>query len=213
MNNYQSRYCYPGSDVLINNFNAKNQKQLDILEAGYTAKRLMDLQKNPLKGNFDLKHLQNIHKYIFQDIYPFAGELRTENIGKDSFRFALCKFIEPAAEELFARLKNEKYLSGLDLKEFSDRAAYYMAEINVLHPFREGNGRAQRELIRTLSLRNGYELNWSLEPKEFILDVSIRSKDDSQPLANVIEKCIENTVPNLAIKKSFNFSSIRGNDR
>lgn len=213
MTSYQSRYCYPGSDVLINNFNTKDQKQLDILEAGFTAKRLMDLQKKPLKGIFDLKHLQNIHKYIFHDIYPFAGEIRTENIGKDSFRFALSKFIEPAAEELFLGLKNENYLSGQDFKEFAERAAYYMAEINVLHPFREGNGRAQREFIRTLAVRNGYELNWSLVPKEIVLDASIKSKDDHLLLANVIEKCIEYPEPNFAIKKSYTIPDNRGYNR
>lgn len=213
MSNFQSRNCYPGSNVLINKFEQKDQDKLDLLEVGFTAKRLMDLQKKPLKGNFDLNHLQALHKYIFQDVYKFAGTSRTENIYKDSFRFADARFIESSAEDLFKRLQNENHLTGLTKKEFSERAAFYMAEINVLHPFREGNGRTQREFIRTLAVRNGFELDWSRENKDQVLHASIRSKEDFTDLAKVIDNSITNEEPIIAMKKSFIRTTERQFDR
>jgi len=200
---FQSKYCYPGSSVLINNKGIKEQDILDKVEALYTARRLLQLQKKPLQGNFDLKHLKAIHHYIFQDVYPFAGELRNENIAKGNFRFADARFIEPAASELFSNLKIEKQLSGCAHKEFIDRVAYYMAEINVLHPFREGNGRAQREFIRTLALRNGYDLDWSIPDKDKVLNASKLSTSDHRFLNEIISCGITNEKPNIALKKSF----------
>ena len=88
-----------------------------------------------------------------------------------------------------------------------------MAEINVLHPFREGNGRTQREFIRTLAIRNGFELDWSRENKDEVLHASIRSKDDYTDLAKVIEHSITNTEPNIAIKKSFTRMNEKSFDR
>ncbi|MFS0783342.1 Fic/DOC family protein [Bacillus sp. 1P06AnD] len=183
---------YPDTHVLINHFNVKDQDELDKLETGFTLKRLADLGKTPIEGNFDFKHLKDIHQYIFQDIYPFAGQTRNEDISKGTFTFASHRFIEQAGQELFEKLKREKNLSHLDTQQFSMRAAYYMGEINVLHPFREGNGRTQREFIRELALDNGYIIDWSLIKKEHLLEASIRSITNELPLAKVIETCISN---------------------
>lgn len=78
-----------------------------------------------------------IHRFLFEDIYPFAGLFRAENIAKDNFRFAEWKYIEEQLDYILNNLKNENYLQGLDKKELAKRLAYYVAEINVLHPFRE----------------------------------------------------------------------------
>ncbi|WP_310144275.1 Fic family protein [Paenibacillus amylolyticus] len=102
-----------------------------------------------------------MHRYLFKEVYPFAGKVRNENIAKDNFSFARLEFVEEAAKDLFRSLKNEKQLKGLQFHEFSERAAHYKAEINVLHPFRERNGRTHREFIRCLAQSNGYELDWS----------------------------------------------------
>lgn len=199
----QSKYCYPNTDVLINKFNIRDQEKLSSRETLVTGKRLLELQNKPVKGDFDLQHLKRIHKYIFQDIYPFAGKLRDENIAKDTFSFANALFLEECANDLFNGLKNEKCLSGLDVDNFSERAAYYMAEINVLHPFREGNGRTQREFIRTLSLSNGYFLDWSNVDKEKVFEASVLSKLDHTLLSQVINQCIVNREPSMEIKKMY----------
>ena len=103
---HDSKYCYPGSDVLINIPDLRDQKQLEAFERLVTADRLRMLELRPLRGNFDLDHLCRIHKFIFKDIYPFAGELRNEDISKGSFRFAHFRFIVPQTNQILDELKS-----------------------------------------------------------------------------------------------------------
>lgn len=203
MKHDQSIYCYPGSGVLINKPGLLKQQELTNFESTVTTLRGAELVYKPLPGSFDLKHLKDIHRYLFKDVYPFAGKVRTENIAKDTFSFARSEFIDEAAKDLFRSLKNEKQLNGLQLHEFSERAAHYMAEINVLHPFREGNGRSQREFIRCLAQSNGYELDWSRENKDKLLQASIRSVMDPSMLKDSLEKCILNKTPDLEMIKTY----------
>lgn len=196
--NYDSsdkKYCYPGTDVLVNKFGIKDQELLKTCEQELTRFNLVKLEERPLKGNFDLKHLQRIHNAIFKDIYPFAGQLRTVDISKGYFTFASYPYIKNEADKLFKHLKNEKLLIGIDIDEFSKRAAHYMAEINVLHPFREGNGRTQREFIRSLALNSGFKLNWYSVNKDSLLKASIVSVYDTKELADIIKDSIENKEP------------------
>jgi len=173
-----SRYCYLGSDVLINIPGLQSQKQLDAYERLITADRLRKLELRPLKGNFDLEHLCKVHKFIFKDIYPFAGELRNEDISKGNFRFAHFRFIVPQTNQLLDELKKENYLQGLSTDPFVERLTYYFTELNVIHPFREGNGRVLREFIRRLALKAGYTINWAdVDPKS-MLEAMIQSPYD-----------------------------------
>lgn len=199
----QSNYCYPGTDVLKNTMNYHDTEQLKKFETIMTAVRIAELQKNPIVGNFDLKHLQQIHKYIFQDVYPFAGKLREENIAKGSFQFAHATFLKDQASELFKQLKEENHLKGLKIEEFSNRSAHYLAEVNVLHPFREGNGRTQREFIRCLALSNGYSLDWKLQRKEDVFNASVKSVLDPTDLSKIIKNTITNHEPDLKIAKQY----------
>ncbi|PGZ17599.1 cell filamentation protein Fic [Bacillus cereus] len=202
--NEQSKYCYPGTDILKNKMDYKDQDLLKSVETIMTGVRIMELQKKPITGNFDLKHLQKVHKYMFQDVYPFAGKLREENIAKGSFQFAHASFLKDQAVELFKQLKDENTLKGLKIDEFSNRAAHYMAEINVLHPFREGNGRTQREFIRCLALSNGYSLEWEREKKEAVFNASVKSVLDPTDLSKIIKNTITNHEPDPKISKVFN---------
>lgn len=201
--NEQSKYCYPGTDVLKNKMDYQDNDLLKSFETIMTGVRIAELQANPITGNFDLKHLQEIHKYIFQDVYPFAGKLREENIAKGSFQFAHASFLKDQATELFKQLKDENTLKGLKIDEFSNRAAHYMAEINVIHPFREGNGRTQREFIRCLALSNGYSLEWEREKKEAVFNASVKSVLDPTDLSKIIKNTITNHAPDLKIAKQF----------
>lgn len=186
----ESRYVYPGTDVLINLPGIRDPEELKRFEELVTKERLAQLALQPIQGSFDLEHLKSIHHFIFQDVYPFAGQIRQETIAKDFFTFAPAGYIEPAAKELFQQLKQEGHLKGLPLEQFADRAAYYMAEINVLHPFREGNGRTQREFIRQLARNAGYELDWTKVDPDRVLKASIRSKVDTKELADVIRESL-----------------------
>ena len=191
----ESKYVYPGTDVLINLPGIRDPEQLERFERTVTAEKLTRLKKNPIQGSFDFKHLQDIHRFLFEDIYPFAGKLRDENIAKDYFSFAPVQFLESSAHELFRQLRQEKYLQGLSVDQFADRAAYYMAEMNVLHPFREGNGRTQREFIRELAQHAGFTLDWSRVDQDKLFQASVRSKVDTRDLAAVIREAIQEANP------------------
>lgn len=174
-------------DVLINIPGLLEQKQLDTYERLVTADRLRILALKPLKGSFNLKHLCDIHGIIFKDVYPFAGKLREEDISKGSFRFAHVKYLKDQTNQLLNGLRQEKFLVGLPKGAFMDRLTYYQTELNVLHPFREGNGRAQREFIRCLALKSGYSINWAnVEAKNF-LDAMIESPIDNSRLRDLME--------------------------
>lgn len=143
----QSLYCYPDTDILKNKLGIKNVDLLKEAETQLTQLRLYKLQREPISGRFTVSHFLKIHKYIFQDVYYFAGRLREETIIKGNTKFCESQFIRENLNECLNELRNEKYLKGKDIREFASRAAYYMAELNFIHPFREGNGRALREFI------------------------------------------------------------------
>lgn len=196
-------YCYPNTDVLINLYNERDQKKLDVIEINHTLHRLAELYNAPITGAFGLKHLQKIHKHIFQDVYPFAGELRTVNISKNGQGFAPCLHLSTYAKDVFKQLKQEKHLKGLTKEEFCKRLSYYFTEVNMIHPFREGNGRAQREFFRVLAAKNGYELDWSLVTKNEMLEASIKGRLDEESFVPLFEKSIINNEPNLELMKEF----------
>ena len=114
--NWDYVYCYPNSDVLENKLNIKSQLEFSDAERRITGNNILFLQEHPIKGSFDLKHLQAIHKFIFCDIYKWAGKLRTVNISKGEM-FYRFDYIEQAAAGLFNKLKNDNYLMGLSTEE------------------------------------------------------------------------------------------------
>lgn len=183
-------YCYPDSDVLKNRMGIRDIDRLRQLEKRLTMLRILELVDKPIQGKFDLKHLQSIHKYIFQDVYEWAGKIRKVDIAKGNM-FCNVKFIESQAEEIFGKLKEENYLQGLDEKEISVRLAYYFSEINALHPFREGNGRCQREFIRTLALHADYVINFANVGREEMLKASEDSfLCDYRKMEQLFSRCI-----------------------
>ena len=76
-------YVYPGTNILKNILGIQDRQMLDDAEADYVSLRLRELAENPLEGNYDVGHLAEMHKYIFQDIYEWAGKIRTINIEKE----------------------------------------------------------------------------------------------------------------------------------
>lgn len=187
----ESSYCYENSNVLINRLNIQEYKQLQKYDAKITAAKLLSLRQKGITGDFDKKHFIAIHRYLFEDIYPFAGQFRKENIAKGEFRFAEWEYIEGELERLLLQLKEENYLEGMNKQKLAERLAYYVSELNVLHPFREGNGRTIREFIRQLALKNGYQLNLKKVSPHVTLEASIRSIIDIHDLVQIMEECLE----------------------
>ena len=168
---FDERYCYPHSDVLMNKLGIQDAEELKKAEREITSLRLANARVYKIRGQFDLQHLKDIHKYIFQDVYDWAGEIRWVNIAKGNM-FCNYPFIEANAESLFTKLKKEKYLKETPEQDMPIRLAYYLSEINVIHPFREGNGRSQRLWIEYLAEENGYSVDFSEVTAEEMIQAS-----------------------------------------
>lgn len=144
--NYESKYEKGG--VLDNKLGIENDSSLNKAERMITSFKLAKLYLNPGKQSFDIEHYLSIHKFLFEDIYPFAGEIRDENISK-SIPFCRPEFI---AQELKRVLKIAmKLVPTITSRE---KLLKYVTELysdlDVIHPFREGNGRTEREFMRQL---------------------------------------------------------------
>ncbi len=184
-------YCYQGSDVLINLLDLHDAQALKQAERLLTGARLIELYHHPLPGAFDLKHLQAIHHHIFQDLYTWAGELRRIEIAKGLF-FCRAAYIEREAGKIFQALKEEQYLADCRDDELPARAAYYLSEINAVHPFRDGNGRTQREFMRELLLKRGVRVNFAKVPPQRMVEASIASfGGDYSMMEDLFRQCIE----------------------
>lgn len=153
-----ANYCYKDSDVLINKLNITNDEDLYNAERELVSYRTYELNEIPLKGNFDFKYLKDIHKYLFQDVYRWAGDVRNCNIAKQDL-FCLSEHIESFGNDVFNKLKQEKYYVNYDNDTKLDKLVELFADINALHPFREGNGRSQRLFIESLAKINGIYLD------------------------------------------------------
>jgi cell filamentation protein len=163
----QDVYCYPGTHVLINKLHITDEVALNEAELTFTQYRIEEFIPN--FDTFSLATLQSIHYFLFQDLYAWAGELRTVDISKGNTLFANVRFFETEANKLFQQLKREEFLITLPQDEFIQRLAHYYSELNVVHPFRDGNGRAQRVLFEALAINAGYEIRWqAIETDEWL---------------------------------------------
>jgi cell filamentation protein len=133
-------------------------------------------KKSPLKGTLDLKYLQRIHRFIFDDIYTWAGRISGgQFFFKGETEFVRAPMIYTYADTLFGKLRSEKWLRGLPTAQFIERLAYFMAEINTLHPFREGNGRTQRIFFEELVRRARYQISFFDVDPDALLEADIEA--------------------------------------
>ena len=129
--------------------------------------RIYDLIRSPIPGAYDLAHLRAFHRQIFQDLYDWAGELRTVSIGRGSRLFSLPQHLEADAGELFGWLARAEHLRGRDRAAFVDDLTELYADLNALHPFRDGNGRTQRAFLGQLAVEAGHPIHWAaMDPAE-----------------------------------------------
>jgi len=166
-------YIDPETGILKNKLGIINEKDLEKAEVAAAALRSKEIAHTPIAGKFDLPHLKAIHQKLFGDIYQWAGQVRTVDISKGDTRFAHHGYIETEVKKLTDQLNREKNLRGLTADKFSEKAGYYMSELNVIHPFREGNGRTLREYIGQLAKQAGYEIKWEGINRKDMMQASI----------------------------------------
>jgi cell filamentation protein len=158
---------------------------LAAFETFNTGVRIYEILQNPIVGEFDIAHLKAIHKQVFQDVFAWAGEFRTAMLGKAEYFgrpptwFTSPHLLDHGAERIFGSLKRANLLRGLSQVQFAPEAARLLAEINKLHPFREGNGRTQRLFLDALTRQAGHELHFDVVSRERMVQASIEANAGS----------------------------------
>lgn len=167
MNEPDTRYCYPPDyTVLKNRLNTRDADELDYFEREFVMQRIAEGVPH---GEFDLAHLKSIHRHLFQDIYQWAGDIRTVEISKDGHRFQFLRYIATGMADIHRRLVARDFLKDLDTASFAREAGAIIGDVNYVHPFREGNGRTQLLYLEQLAERAGHPLDLTrLDPKAWM---------------------------------------------
>jgi cell filamentation protein len=185
-------YVDPDSGVLLNRAGITDPERLRVVEAAISVQALYALHDELLPGSYDLDHLCAFHDRIFGRLYPWAGQIRTVAIAKTDL-FCLPQHIAPYAQDVFLHLALEKHLRGLPRQSFVDRLTHYLAEVNAIHPFREGNGRTQRAFFGQLSREAGWSVDWSdLDPEENVQASVAALRGDNEPLRAMLDRLTSN---------------------
>ncbi len=186
----QDKYCYPDSDVLINLLNIRNSDELAEAETEFSAERYRTYVPPELSlSDFSLEHLQHLHHHLFQDLYGWAGELRDVDISKGSTRFCHCTRITPEATKLFRIIPSLSECSSDS--DLIAKVAHLYCELNLLHPFREGNGRVQRFFFEELLFKLGYVVTWPVISRQEWIDANIAGVfGELQPLQHIFTVAI-----------------------
>lgn len=160
--------CYEGTTCLINKLNIRDEQLLQEAESAITLAKISYLNMNPMPGAYDFKHYRAIHRFLFSDLYEWAGELRKVDLSKKGTSFMAADRIEKSANACFARIAALDF-TAMERHELLEELADFYSTVNMIHPFREGNGRTQRVYF-TQWLRNiGYDVDFSsIDPDIFM---------------------------------------------
>jgi cell filamentation protein len=150
-------YTDPETGVLRNKYGITDAQKLQEVEGLETTSRLIELKRKPIKVK-SVDTLLVIHRYLFQDLYDWAGKVRTVEISKQGNPFHPTSFFEAGFSYVNDLISGYR-AHGTDISPLANHLALILDSVNTLHPFREGNGRTQREFIRVLALEKGYRLD------------------------------------------------------
>lgn len=181
-------YCYKGTKVLKNREGLRDQHELDQFEA-----LMVTIQSSePLPdGALDARHYRAIHRHLFGPVYRWAGKDRTIRIAKDESMFCFPEQIERQMEILFTDLARADHLRGRDADAFAAGAAHVLSELNVIHPFREGNGRAQKAFLMLLAERSGHAVDVGRIDRQEYLEAMIAAfNGDEVPLTLLLRSLL-----------------------
>lgn len=182
-------YCYRDTPVLRNNQNIRDQQALAAFEAAITTQRATEIFPS---GRLSVSHFLAIHRHLFQDVYRWAGCVRTVRLSKDNNMFCYPEHIRSELRALFYWLKQQGYLRHLTANEFSREAAHFLAELNAIHAFRDGNGRTQLIFSAVLAERAGHPMTINrLDPDAFLAAMIKSFQGNEHPLAKQLLKLID----------------------
>lgn len=194
-------YIDRATGILRNKVNAQTQVALDAAEGDLVYARMIQLLKSPPHPTGDLTELAAIHRHLFQDLYDWAGEIRTLDIRKPiggATPFMPVSFVDRGGQHAAEDLHNDNDLKGLHRDQFISRLAHHYDQFNYVHPFREGNGRTQRFMFSRIARDAGWSLDWQRVTGE-TNDRASRIATDQQNLRplkamfdHIVEKAAEN---------------------
>lgn len=175
---------YPGTSVLANLLDIRDADELAAFEAEIVSAR----GEEPLpSGELSKAHYLAVHKHLFGDVYAWAGEPRTIRTGKGGNWFCYPEHIDSQLNALFRALKADNFLGGRNVRAFAEGAAAFLAHLNAIHAFREGNGRTQLAFLALLAQQAGYTLRYEqMDPSEMLRAMIVSFAGDEEPLAALI---------------------------
>lgn len=181
---FDDPYCYEGTSVLKNRLDLKTQDELMEFEHAISSQRA----EEPLpSGKLDQKHYCALHRHFYQDVYDWAGELRTVRTSKGGNAFCYPENIAAQLKKLFGELAAAEHFRGLDADAFAGASAHFLAELNAIHPFREGNGRTQLTFLKLIANAAGHDIDLErLDPPATLHAMIASFSGDEKPLARVI---------------------------
>ena len=153
--------CYPGTSVLINKLGIQNQDQLNENETLIVGVKSLQFELAPFLEPLNFDYYKRLHRFLFDELYEWAGAVRNINLSKQHTHFCPADEIASLAERMFGRVENMNFFCGLPREDFIAELTDFYSSVNYLHPFREGNGRTQRLYFRQLAQRAGYKLDFS----------------------------------------------------
>jgi cell filamentation protein len=184
----QDPLCYPGTTVLRNKLDIQTQHELDEYELAV----LLTRAEEPWPaGPLDYAHYKALHHHLFQDVYDWAGSTRTIRIAKNGNWFCYPEYIDREMNRIFDAVLAADHFRDLSADEFARQVAHVLAEINAVHPFREGNGRTQLALLSILAENAGLPFNDDLLDQDRVIQAMVESfAGDETPLVDLIRDLV-----------------------
>lgn len=167
--------CYPDTTVLVNKLGIKNQEMLNVVELRIVISMTIKIENEINFENVDFEFYKNLHKQLFGDLYEWAGTVRNINISKKGAVFCNADDLKKIGKLKFQRLREQNYLKNLNKSTFLDELTELYHDLNMLHPFREGNGRTLRLFITLLVRNAGYNLNFSECDSDLLMIATIKA--------------------------------------
>ena len=182
-------YCYPGTTVLRNRRDLRTQQALDRFETAITAQRFNEPMPT---GKLTEQHYRRVHRHIFADVYTWAGKYREKvRISKGDSTFCYPEHILRQMARLFENLRRDNNLQSLPAQEFARRSANFLATLNAIHPFRDGNGRSQLAFMGLLANAAGHPLHFErIVPDDFMSAMIHSFQGDEEPLVEQIDRLL-----------------------
>jgi cell filamentation protein len=183
---FDDPYCYEGTTVLKNRLDLRTEGELTDFEHAISSQRA----EEPLPaGNLDQQHYCALHHHFYQDVYEWAGELRTVRTSKGGNAFCFPEYIDAQLKKLFGELASARHFRGLDADAFAGAAAHFLADLNAIHPFREGNGRTQLTFLKLIADAAGHSIDLRrLDPPAMLQAMIASFSGDEEPLARLIRE-------------------------